>query len=146
MTKAARPAFREMTPEEARAFLAAQHVGRLAFTLHNRVDVEPIHYVSEGDWIFGRTSAGTKLTSLLHHPWCALETDQVRDLFDWSSVVVKGTFYLLDPKTGSPDTYRRAERLLGELVAGTFTAHDPAPHRDIIFGIFIHEIAGRTAR
>jgi hypothetical protein len=32
----------------------------------------------------------------------------MRGLFDWSSVVVKGTFYLLDPEIGSPDTYRRA--------------------------------------
>jgi uncharacterized protein len=140
------PQIRELTVEECHSLLARHNVGRIAFTLHDRVDIEPISYVSDGEWIFGRTSIGTKLATLLHHPWCAFETDEVRDLFDWDSVVAKGTFYLLDPEEGSPDTYRRAEKLMQKLVPGTFSAHDPAPHRDILFGIFIHEISGRSAR
>ena len=146
MTPVAEATFRELTLDESRALLAAQHVGRLAFTLRDRVDIEPINYVSDGEWIFGRTSHGAKLSTLLHHPWCAFEADEVRGLFDWSSVVVKGTFYLLDPEIGSPDTYRRAEKMLRTLVPGTFGAKDPAPHRDIVFGIYIHEITGRSAR
>jgi nitroimidazol reductase NimA-like FMN-containing flavoprotein (pyridoxamine 5'-phosphate oxidase superfamily) len=138
--------FRELTLEESHALLASQHVGRLAFTRHDRVDLEPIHYVTDGEWVFGRTSKGAKLSTLLHHPWCALEADEVRGMFDWASVVVKGTFYLLDPEIGSPDTYRRAEKVLRTLVPGTFGAHDPAPQRNIVFGIFIHEITGRAAR
>jgi nitroimidazol reductase NimA-like FMN-containing flavoprotein (pyridoxamine 5'-phosphate oxidase superfamily) len=146
MTTLTDPHFRDLTRDESQLLLASQHVGRLAFTLHDHVDIEPISYVSDGEWIFGRTSTGAKLSSLLHHPWCAFETDEVRDHFDWSSVVVKGTFYLLDPLIGSSDTYRRAEKLLGALVPGTFSAQDPAPHRDIVFGIFIREINGRAAR
>jgi uncharacterized protein len=140
------PTFRDLSAEDARDLLARNHVGRIAFTLHDRVDIEPIGYVCDGDWIFGRTSKGTKLGTLLHHPWCAFEADEARSMFDWSSVVVKGTFYLLDPEIGSPDTYQRAESLLRELVPGTFERHDPTPQRDIVFGIFIHEISGRQAR
>lgn len=138
-------AFRELTLDEAHALLADNTVGRLAFTLHDRVDIAPISYVTDHAWIFGRTNKGAKLTTLLHHPWCAFEVDEVRGAFDWSSVVVKGTFHLLDPEIGSPDTYQRAEELLRNLVPGTFSADDPAPHRDIVFGIFIQEITGRTA-
>jgi nitroimidazol reductase NimA-like FMN-containing flavoprotein (pyridoxamine 5'-phosphate oxidase superfamily) len=137
---------RELTLKESHALLTSTNVGRIAFTLHDRVDIEPINYVSDGEWIFGRTSPGAKLSTLLHHPWCAFEVDEVRGLFDWSSVVVKGTFYLLDPEIGSPDTYQRAERLLTKLVPGTFSAHDPSPHRGLVFGIFAHEITGRTSR
>ncbi len=140
-----RPTVRDMTREQAQAFIAARNVGRIAFTLHDRVDIEPIHYVGDGDWLFGRTSKGAKLATLLHHPWCALETDEVRDLFDWSSVVVKGTFYLLDPEISSPDVYRRAEQRLRALVPGTFSVNDPAPHRDVVFGIYVNEITGRTS-
>lgn len=139
------PEFRELTAKECNDLLMRQNVGRIAFTRHDRVDIEPINYLSDGEWVFGRTSAGTKLTTLLHHPWCAFEADEVRGLFNWESVVVKGTFYLLDPEEGSPDTYRRAQKLLQKLVPGTFSAHDPTPHRDIIFGIFVHEISGRAA-
>jgi uncharacterized protein len=142
---ATHPRFSELTTEEARALLTRHHVGRLAFTLHDRVDIEPINYASDGEWIFGRTSMGSKLTTLLHHPFCAFETDEVRDLFDWSSVVVKGTFYLLDPEAGSTDTYRRALRLLREVVPGAFSTEDPVPQRDILFGIYVHDISGRGA-
>jgi nitroimidazol reductase NimA-like FMN-containing flavoprotein (pyridoxamine 5'-phosphate oxidase superfamily) len=145
-TPTAVTAFRELTDDESRTLLANHSVGRLAYTLHDRVDIEPVGYTNDHAWIFGRTSAGTKLSTLLHHPWCAFEVDEVRGQFDWSSVVVKGTFYLLDPEIGSPDTYQRAEELLRDLVPGTFSAQDPAPHRNILFGIFIREITGRTAQ
>jgi nitroimidazol reductase NimA-like FMN-containing flavoprotein (pyridoxamine 5'-phosphate oxidase superfamily) len=114
--------------------------------LHDKVDIEPINYASDGEWIFGRTGARTKLMTLLHHPWCAFEADEVRDLFDWSSVVVKGTFYLLDPEISASGTYDRAVALLRALIAETFTEGDPVPKRDIIFGIFLHEVTGRQAQ
>jgi hypothetical protein len=140
------PIFDTLSEAESRAVLARHHIGRLAYTFRDRVDIEPIHYVVEGDWIFGRTSPGTKLATLLHHPWCAFEVDEVRDLFDWASTVARGTFYLLDPETGSPDTYQRALSLLRELVPGTISTDDPAPHRTVMFGIHIDQVTGRAAR
>ncbi|MGI8496225.1 MAG: hypothetical protein ACR2OG_01395 [Gemmatimonadaceae bacterium] len=59
---------------------------------------------------------------------------------------MKGTFSILDPKTGSLHTYQRAETLLRKLVPGAFSLHDPAPHRNIIFGIFAREITGRVSQ
>lgn len=140
------PQFVRLDEPEARAVLARNHVGRVAYSFRDRVDIEPIHYVVDGKWIYGRTSIGTKLATLAHHPWCAFEVDEVRDTFDWESVVVKGTFHLLDPQAGSPDDYGRAVALLRQLVPGTLGADDPAPHRVVLFGIHIDEITGRAAR
>ena len=126
--------------------LARHHVGRIAYSFHDRVDIEPIHYVVDGNWIYGRTSIGTKVATLAHHPWCAFEVDEVRGTFDWESAVVRGTFHLLDPQTGSPDAYGRAVALLRQLVPATLGADDPAPHRIVLFGIHIDEITGRAAR
>jgi uncharacterized protein len=141
----ARPVFRALSDAEARALLVRHHVGRIAYAFHDRIDIEPIHYVADGDWIYCRTSIGTKLATLAHHPWCAFEVDEVRGTFDWASVVVKGTFYLLDPEVGSPDASDRALALLQELVPGTLSADDPAPHRTVLFGIHASEITGRAA-
>jgi uncharacterized protein len=138
--------FVELDDAEARAFLARQHVGRIAFSLHDRVDIEPISYTFDRGWILGRTSVGTKLAMLAHHPWCAFEVDMVAGPFDWTSVVVKGTFYLLDPVKGSPDVYARALASTKALVADAFSASDPAPQRGILFGIFASEVTGRCAR
>lgn len=139
------PRFRELTEAECHALLGSKNVGRIAFTLNDRVEIQPINYASDGAWIFGRTSRGTKLSALLHHPWCAFETDDVRDLFDWASVVVKGTFSILDPKIGSLHTYQRGDTLLRNLVPGSFSAQDPTPDRNVIFGVYIHEITGRAS-
>lgn len=143
--KTAVPVFRTLDETDARTLLARHRVGRLAYSYHDRVDIEPVHYVVDGDWIFGRTSIGTKLVTLAHRPWCAFEVDEVHGVFDWSSVVAKGSFHLLDPETGSSSTYARARQLLTGLVPETFSADDPAPHRSILFGIHIQEISGRAS-
>jgi nitroimidazol reductase NimA-like FMN-containing flavoprotein (pyridoxamine 5'-phosphate oxidase superfamily) len=143
--KAAVPTFRVLGSAESRALLARHRVGRIAYALHDRIDIEPIHYVVDGDWLFGRTGMGSKLSTLMHHPWCALEVDEVHALFDWTSVVVKGSFYLLDPESGSPGLYSRALDKLMTLIPETFSPEDPVPHRSILFGIYVQEITGRAA-
>src|SRR6478672_13615462 len=87
-----KPTIRALRGDEAEALVARNQVGRIAFSLHDRVDVEPIHYVYDAPWIFGRTSAGAKLLTLEHNQWCAFETDEVLGMFDWQGVVVKGPF------------------------------------------------------
>lgn len=61
------PAFRQLARHEAEAILQRNHVGRMAFTLHDRVDIEPINYIFTDGWLYGRTSHGTKLGILAHH-------------------------------------------------------------------------------
>jgi nitroimidazol reductase NimA-like FMN-containing flavoprotein (pyridoxamine 5'-phosphate oxidase superfamily) len=136
--------FRKLENSEAHEFLSLQRVGRIAYAFHDHVDIEPVHYAFDGAWIFGRTSIGAKLSSLAHNPWCAFEVDEVHDVFDWTSVVVKGSLHLLDPETGA-DTYLRALSMLRTIVPETFLAGDPVPNRTILFGIYANEVTGRTA-
>lgn len=131
-----------LSTADAEAFLATQHIGRIAFSMHDRVDIEPITYTFDRGWILGRTSVGTKLSVLAHHPWCAFEADAA-GVLGWTSVVVKGTFHLLDPKAGSPDVYGRALACVRALDPDAFSAEDSAPHRCILFGVFVNEISGR---
>jgi nitroimidazol reductase NimA-like FMN-containing flavoprotein (pyridoxamine 5'-phosphate oxidase superfamily) len=139
------PTYLQLDENDARSFLARQHVGRIAYTFHDRVDIEPISFSFDAPWILGRTSIGAKLATLAHQPWCAFEVDEVSGPFDWTSVVVKGTFYLLDPESGSPDVYARALASTQSLVPDAFSAQDPAPHRSVLFGIHVNEITGRSA-
>ena len=140
------PRFHELSDQDARAILARNRVGRLAFTFRDQVDIQPIHYVYDHDWLVGRTGVGSKLVKLAHHPWCAFEVDEVHGLFHWDSVVVHGSFSMLDPKVGSSDLYMRAADLLQRFIPGTFTERDPAPERTILFAIHIDELRGRSAR
>ena len=142
-TKSTMPVFRELDAAESHALLARQRVGRIAYSYHDRVDIEPLSYVYDAGWIFARTSIGAKLSSLAHHPWCAFEVDDVQDNFDWMSVMVKGSLTLLDPVT-SGAAYARATELLAKLIPETFTPDDPTPQRSILIGIFIDTTTGRA--
>src|SRR3954447_16248433 len=141
MATTKRPEFLDLPKEDGLALLGRAHVGRLAFTFHDRVDIEPISYVFENDWIYGRTSTGTKLATVKHHPWVAFEVDEIEGPFDWRSVVIHGTLYLL-ADTGSErdrDLYQRALAALRTRDAEVLTERDPAPHRTHVFGIHIDD-------
>ena len=146
-TKGAKPRFRDLAREECEEILLRNNVGRLAFTLHDRVDIEPLHYVFDGGWIYGRTSSGAKLATIAHHRWVAFEVDEVKSLFDWRSVVVKGSFYLLEPDTPihRDQGFNRGVELLRSVLAETLTADDPVPFRTSVFRIHLDEVRGREA-
>ncbi len=146
MSAAGSPLFTQLSDEQSRLLIARNHVGRLAFSMHDRTDIQPVNYVYDDGWILGRTQIGSKLVTLAHHPWCAFEVDEVRDIFDWDSVVVRGSFSILDPELSSPDRYERALAKLRELIPAALSAADPVPNRAILFGVHVAEITGRSAR
>lgn len=139
------PQYRGLSDAESRAVLARHHVGRLAFTLHDQVDVEPISYVLMGDWLYCRTSPGTKLLTLAHNPWVAFEVDEVDGPFDWRSVVVRGTAYFLRPGVRGDHSYDEAVEHLRSIDQRALTHEDLAPHRTILFRIHVNDISGRAA-
>ncbi len=140
------PVFSELSDAESIALLERHHVGRLAFTFRDRVDIEPISYVFRDRWVYARTSPGTKLQTVLHHPWVAFEVDDVRSRVDWSSVVVRGTIYFLEK--GSAEhrrEYDAAVAILQSADPSAMTDDDATPHRRILFRIHADEITGRRA-
>ena len=141
------PSFRDLSPEECRALLARHSVGRLAYTFHGRVDVEPIGYVPVAGAIVFRMAPGSKLQTLAHHPWVALEVDEVDGLFDWQSVTVHGTVYILHEEGSQAEAraYRSAVRALRDLVPGTLAARDPVPFRNVVAKLHIDRMTGRAA-
>lgn len=143
----ATPHFGELTAAECNELLRKHHVGRIAFTFHDHVDVEPIGYVFAGGWIVGRTSPGTKLTTLQHHPWVAFEVDEADGPYDWRSVVVHGTAYFLTPTgtTRDREAYDEAVRILRGVDTRALTAEDPVPDRTVIVRIKADELTGRRA-
>jgi len=139
------PVFRDLEFNEIDAMLKEHNYGRLAFTFRDRVDIEPIHYVYDNGWLICRTSPGTKLTQLAHHPWVAFEIDDVRGLFEWRSVVVKGTVYFPEHSPQQDETWRASVEALRRLLPSTLTPDDPTPGRTVIFRIHIDEMHGRAA-
>lgn len=148
MARTHKPEFYEMARGDAIALLGRHNVGRLAFTFHDRVDIEPISYVFNDGWLYGRTSPGTKLKTVQHSPWVAFEVDEIEGRFDWRSVVVHGTIYFLDPEGGDREreAYSAALELLRSQDAAVLTPADVTPQRSTLFRIHADSISGRAAR
>jgi len=143
----AAPAFRELTRAECEEMLARNSVGRVAFSFHDRVDIEPVNYVYSEGWLHGRTGAGTKLSTLKHSPWVAFEIDEVKGLLDWQSVIVHGTVYIPDPE-GSPSdraAYEKSLTLLRRLMPHAMEQDDPTPWRDVVIRLHLDEVTGRAS-
>lgn len=138
----------ELSRDETEALLRAHHVGRIAFSWRDRVDVEPIHYVYDDGAIYARTSPGTKLLTLRHNPWVAFEVDEVHGLYDWRSAVVHGTVYAITPDgtRSERERYARALALLRTLEPAALTDRDPVPWRNVLFRISVGDMSGRMAR
>jgi nitroimidazol reductase NimA-like FMN-containing flavoprotein (pyridoxamine 5'-phosphate oxidase superfamily) len=141
------PVFHELTHDESYALLARNYIGRIAYTFHDRVGIEPIGYIAEPDRIYLRTSWGSKMATIAHHPWVAFEVDEVEGPFDWRSVVVRGTAVVLHPNGSDTDrqAYTHALELLRRTVPGTLDDSDPVPFRTTIIAIYIDDITGRAA-
>jgi uncharacterized protein len=148
MTTRRAPRIRELGREEIDAILARNHVGRLAYAWQNHVDIEPLHYVYDGGWIYGRTSHGAKMEAT-GYAWSpvAFEVDEIEGLFRWRSVVVHGGFYTLPQKGAEWEEaeWKRGVELLRKLIPATFTDDDPVAFRTVLFRIAVQEATGREA-
>jgi hypothetical protein len=142
------PEIRPLTRRECEAVLRRNMVGRIAYAFERRVEILPIHYVYEDGWLYGRTSPGAKISMWRHSQWVAFEVDEVRALFDWTSVVAHGGLYVVHPDAteAEAEVWERAVVLLRRVVPDTGSVHDPVPHRTIVFRIHVDELDGRTAQ
>jgi nitroimidazol reductase NimA-like FMN-containing flavoprotein (pyridoxamine 5'-phosphate oxidase superfamily) len=144
---AAAPTIRPLSRPECDAILERNNLGRLAFSFHDRVDIEPMHYVHDNGWLIGRTSYGAKLSTLRHSPWVAFEVDEVAGLFDWRSVVVHGVFDILtaDGPAANVQRWEHAIEALRRLVPATAAPGDPVPFRTVVFRIGVDSVSGRES-
>ena len=149
MSTTTEPRIRELDRAESDAILARNHVGRMAYERRGRIEIEPIHYVYAGGWLYLRTSQGEKYRSIAQSFYSiipvAFEVDEVEELFRWRSVVVHGNAYLIPhPREGGdPAEWAGALTQLRKLLPEALTASDPVPLRNLVFRIAVQEATGR---
>ena len=146
----------ELPRSEIETILGRNHVGRIAFSFRDRVDIRPIYYVYKNGWIYGCTSKGSKLETIAHNMWVAFEVDEVAATFDWRSVVIRGPFYIMPPAGSShPDPtdtsirddpeYSQAVSALRTFLPDAMLASDPTPFRYTVFRVHLDEATGRES-
>ncbi|MDQ3242684.1 MAG: pyridoxamine 5'-phosphate oxidase family protein, partial [Gemmatimonadota bacterium] len=142
----AAPSFIELDRQRCEELLRRHRVGRLAYTLHDRVQIVPIHFIYDDGWIYGRTSVGGKLNTLERNKSVAFEIDQSDGVFSWKSVVVHGAFYFIGRGAEADEqVFKHAVGLMRKLIPETLDEVDPVPFRNQLFRIHASEITGRAA-
>jgi nitroimidazol reductase NimA-like FMN-containing flavoprotein (pyridoxamine 5'-phosphate oxidase superfamily) len=141
------PEIRDLTKSEVQDLLRRNNVGRVAFIHRRSVEIRPVHYAWTSRWLFGRTSPGEKLNILERYRWVAFEVDEIDGPLDWRSVIVRGTFYQLEPEGSVHDRrlYNRALRTIRNHAPAALTDDDPVAFRSRLFGIAIDSATGRSA-
>jgi nitroimidazol reductase NimA-like FMN-containing flavoprotein (pyridoxamine 5'-phosphate oxidase superfamily) len=147
MAKTPQLKIEELSDEYAKEILARNHLGRIAYSFKDQVDIRPLMYSFEEGWLFGRSSSGEKLRILRHNRWVALVVDEVRDFWNWESVVVRGAVHFFGERGDSEDMEMRARALaaIRRVIPEALTDSDPAGERTFLFGLAIQEISGRKA-
>jgi nitroimidazol reductase NimA-like FMN-containing flavoprotein (pyridoxamine 5'-phosphate oxidase superfamily) len=140
------PRIRQLNQRQMEFVLSRNHVARVAFLKDERIEVQPIHYVF-ADAIYGRTSFGTKYLAWLDAPEIVFEVDESEGLYDWRSVIVRGTVSLLSSagSAGASARYGLAIAALRALDDRALTDDDPTNQRTAVFRIDAVEMSGRES-
>lgn len=144
---AKRPRIREMTRRQIDFVLARNVVARVAFVADGRVELQPVHYVYTDGAIVGRIALGTKYLNWLVVSEVVVEVEEVEGLFDWRSIIVRGSLSLLRAR-GTPEehaAYAKAVDAIRTLIPAAFTENDPTPNRAFVFRVEPTQVTGREA-
>jgi len=144
MNESTRFRTRVLSDAEAREVLADLHLGRLAYVEGPRIEIRPVGYAFDGEWLFGRMGPGSKVEALLHHRWVTFQVDDVESLWSWRSILVHGAVHFLETGGGAEAERVRARALeaLAATVPSLGSPDDPGRFRDLIFGIIPQELSG----
>src|SRR5688572_14358266 len=125
------PRIRTLSALQSQFVLQRNHVGRLAFVSAGRVELLPIHYAFADGVIIGRTSCSSSLSAPRADGDIVFEVDEPDRLFEWRSVVVRGTLRMLPPPVTGEErhTYWSVISAFRTLVPDAFTERDPTPSR-----------------
>ncbi len=72
--------------------LKSELIGRLGCFDGNKVYVVPITYAYNNGYIYGHTKDGLKIQMMRNNPNVCFEIDWMKDMSNWKSVIVYGTF------------------------------------------------------
>ena len=144
---------KELITEECLEFLTEKRVGRLACSLENQPYIVPFHFAFDGsEYLYAFSTLGQKIEWMRTNPLVCVEVDDIKNQFEWISLIVFGSYEEL-PDTPEFEAERtRAFELLSRHAMWWQPAYVVGAHRGptvddkpIYFRIFIDKITGHRA-
>ena len=144
--------FGKLDYKEIEVVLRHQIVGRIGCHAEGMTYVVPISYAYDGVYIYGHTREGMKINIMRKNPQVCFEVDQMKDMANWKSVIVWGTYEELSEKTERTKALvSLIDRILPLVSSETvhlsahwpFIADDISTINGIVFRIRLKEKTGR---
>lgn len=88
----------KLQPEQIEELLKTQIVGRIGCSADGETYVVPISYAYDGAYIYCHTHEGKKSAIMRKNPSVCFEVEEMKDMANWKSVIVQGTFEELKEK------------------------------------------------
>lgn len=82
----------KLNPEQIDQLLREEIIGRIACADGDFVYIVPVSYAYDGRAIYVHSLEGQKLDIMRKNPNVCFEADNIKDMANWQSVVVQGTF------------------------------------------------------
>jgi nitroimidazol reductase NimA-like FMN-containing flavoprotein (pyridoxamine 5'-phosphate oxidase superfamily) len=128
---------------EARDFITAGKIGRLGCVDNGEPYVVPVNYVFEEMSIYSHSLPGRKIDALRAHPRACLQVDEIRDDFNWRSVIAFGNFEEIRVPTDRRTILRKLLDRFPLLTPVESTmAQDAGAPDSIVFRIVVDRITG----
>jgi nitroimidazol reductase NimA-like FMN-containing flavoprotein (pyridoxamine 5'-phosphate oxidase superfamily) len=82
----------ELDQVEMDNLLRSEIIGRIACHAEGLIHIAPVVFAYEGDSIYGHTDEGMKLRLMRADPRVCFEVEQIENIANWRSVIVRGRF------------------------------------------------------
>ncbi len=82
----------KLTDTDARAILRGGSLGRLGCIASGWPYVVPVNYFFDGEDLYVHSLPGKKIDALRENPRVCLQVDEIKDTYNWRSVIAYGIF------------------------------------------------------
>lgn len=141
-----------LSDKQIDTLLHSQVVGRLGCHYGGKTYVVPVTYVYDGQCIICHSAEGLKLDMMRKNPEVCFEVDEMKDMANWQSAVIWGTFEELKDGAATEAMNKLISRVLPMKTSETAHPHDPGNSNErrenrgftaIMYHIRIKEKTGR---
>ena len=145
--------FKNLNCKQIEKVISENVLGRLGCHADGETYVVPISYAYDAKYIYFRSFEGLKLSMMRKNPKVCFQIDTIKDMADWESVIIVGTFEELsnekDRNMGLKKLMSRTmPKIAGQMVK--FSAEWPFPTSNysqiegIVYRIRITKKSGRS--
>lgn len=127
--------------------LDRQTLGRLGCHVDGETYIVPVNYVYKDNVIYAHSGVGKKIEMMRKNPKVCFQVDEIKDNFEWSSLIVWGHYEELEAEVRQQVMQGIIHRIMPlTYKSGQTSSHaiDPSLHQDlVVYRIIIEEGSGR---